>query len=252
MEVYRINLKVRLLDNMLTTAKANKSKSKKSKKHGHKREMSGSSRLHIKDFCSRFNLSSSPCSPGESLSLERKQFMRGHIREFLGTQQPIITCRTGVTTLTTSGTNLTQVVSMDVTGVAAWSSIANLFDEYRVRKACLHVVPLYSGFGSAATALAAMPVINVIDYDDSTALASLTNAVQSDTSEIMHFGKSNSKVMRSKVAHPEGQPDLAWVTTASPTVPFWFKFWSISTLVPSTAAIGYCFIELDLELRQLA
>ncbi len=188
----------------------------------------------------------------EKLPLETLKFMRGHVREFLGTQQPILRVRTGLTTLTTTGTNLTQVVAMDVTGIAAWSSLANVFDEYRVRRAVLWIVQTYSGYGSAATAMAAMPVIVVVDYDDATAIASLTNAIQYDTSKVIHLGTHSPKLHSSKVAHPEGQPDLAWVTTSSPTVPFWWKFWSITNLVPSTAQIGSCYIEAEVEFRQVA
>ncbi len=190
--------------------------------------------------------------PLSSLSSENLKFIRGHVRNFLGTQQPVFTFRTGVTTLTTSGTNLTQVVAMDVTGVTAWSSLANIFDEYRVRRAVLKMCPSYSGYGATATSLAAMPIIVVVDYDDATALASLSNAMQYDTCKIVYFGSANPKVLLSEVAHPEGQPDLAWVTTATPTVPFWFKFWSITTLVPSTAQVGSCFIEAEIEFRQVA
>ncbi len=185
-------------------------------------------------------------------SLDTLKFMRGHIRNFLGTQQPIIRCRTSFTTLTTSGTNLTQVVAMDVTGISAWSSLANLFDEYRVRRATLHLQPLYQSYGASATTLAAMPIIVVVDYDDATAIASLANAIQYDTHKIVYFGNAHTKNMKSKPAQPEGIPDLSWVTTASPTVPFWWKFWSLTTLIPSTAAIGYCYIEAEVEFRQLA
>ncbi len=195
---------------------------------------------------SKHGLDLSAMSPG------MLSFMKGHVREFLGTQQPIFKLRTSFTTLTTSGANLTQVVAMDVTGLSPWSSFANIFDEYRVRKAVLHIVQLYTGYGGTASTLAAMPIIVVVDYDDSSALASLANAIQYDTAKIVHFGSANPKVHNSKEAIPEGQPDLAWVTTASPTVPFWWKFWSLTTLVPSTAAVGYCYIEAEVEFRQVA
>lgn len=159
--------------------------------------------------------------------------------------------RTGTTSLTTSGTNLTQVVGMDVTGITQWSSIANLFDEYRVRSAKLVVAPSYSGYGAAATSLAAMPVVCVVDYDDATAIASSTNAMQYDSAEIFYLGSSAPKT-HVKSAYPEGQPDLAWVTTASPTVPFWFKFWSLTSLVPTSAQVGTVFLEVEIEFRQLA
>lgn len=183
---------------------------------------------------------------------DQTKFLRSHVSVVFGTQEPTLTLRTGITTLTSSGTNLTQVVAMDVTGIAAWTSFANIFDEYRVKRAKLHIVPLYSGYGATASALAAMPIIVVIDYDDATAIGSLTNAIQYDTQKILHMGSAFPKEMNSKLAMPQGQPDLAWVTTATPTVPFWFKFWSITTLIPSTAALGYAYIEAEVEFRQVA
>lgn len=187
------------------------------------------------------------------LDKSRKSWIRGHVSEILGTQQPTFTMRTGMTTLVTNATpNLVQVVAMDVTGLAAWSSIANIFDEYRVKRAKLCIVPSYSGYGASATTIAAMPVIVVVDYDDATAIASLTNALQYDTHKEIYMGSSNSKTFYSKEARPEGQPDLAWVTTATPTVPFWFKFWSVTNLIPSSAQMGSCYIECDIEFRQVA
>ncbi len=182
----------------------------------------------------------------------KMKWMKGHVRTLFGTQQPILNVTTGVTTLTSSGTNLTQVVAMDVSGVAAWSSLANLFDEYRVRRAQLHIQPLYSGYGGTASTLAAMPIIVVVDYDDATAIASLTNAMQYDTKKILFLGSAMPTNLKSKLAQPEGQPDMAWVTTATPVTPFWWKFWSITNLIPSSAAVGYCYITAEIEFRQMA
>jgi len=175
----------------------------------------------------------------------------GSIRTVLGTQQPVMKLRTSFTTLSTTGTpNLVQVVSMDVTGTTQWASFANIFDEYRVRRATLKVVPQYTGFGSTAAALSAMPVICAVDYDDGTAISSLANAIQYDSAKVIYLGSAKPSTMKI-TASPEGQPDLAWVTTATPTVPFWFKFWSLSTLIPTSATIAYCYIEHEIEFRQI-
>lgn len=175
----------------------------------------------------------------------------GSIRNVLGTQQPVMKVRTGFTTLSTTGTpNLVQVVGMDVSGITQWASLANLFDEYRVRRADLKITPQYVGYGASASTLSAMPVICVVDYDDGTALTALSNAIQYDSAKILYMGSSKPST-HIVTALPEGQPDLAWVTTATPTIPFWFKFWSISTLIPTSGTIGYCYIELEIEFRQL-
>jgi len=113
-------------------------------------------------------------------------------------------------------------------------------------------MPLYSAYGASASTIAAMPIITVVDYDDASAIANIANGLQYDTSKILFFGTHNPKIMNTRPAQPEGQPDLAWVTTATPTVPFWFKFYSITTLVPSSQAVGYCYIEAEVEFRQVA
>jgi hypothetical protein len=232
-------------------------KKRKPTKHGTPSELRKLSEIRLShkeaaDSLSKMiGLSDPSCTP----TLAQANFastMRRHVSVVLGTQQPIITARTSFSTLTTTATpNLIQVVSMDVTGIAGWASFALLFDEYRVRSAKLHVQQAYSLYGAAATTLYAMPVICAIDYDDGTAIASLANAIQYDTSKIIYLGCSTPKLHTSKSALPEGQPDLAWVTTSAPTVPFWFKFWSISQLIPNNAAIGYCYISCEIEFRQL-
>jgi len=180
--------------------------------------------------------------------LRLKQW-RGMVRDFLGTQQPIFRLKTGFTTVSTTTTTLVQVVAMDVSGIPNWSSWATLFDEYRIRVAQLVCQPAYDKSGSAATALYANIMDLVVDYDDSAALASSSQAINYDTHRNVCF--SGLKLQFSALAQPEGQPDLAWVTTATPTIPFWFKFYSVSALIPNGTAIGYCHIRLEIEFRQI-
>lgn len=79
------------------------------------------------------------------LNDDQLRFLRSHVSVIFGTQEPTLTLRTGFTSLVTTATpNLVQVVAMDVTGFAAWSSFANIFDEYRVKRAKLHIIPSYS------------------------------------------------------------------------------------------------------------
>lgn len=198
----------------------------------------------LRMFAIRFDMLS-------SLDSEKRKFYRSYVPEFLGTQQPTFRLRTGFTTLTTTATpNLVTVIGMDSSGITQWTGLAAIFDEYRILKAKLHVQPTYQSFGASATAIAAMPVICVVDYDDATALSSLTNAIQYDTARTLYMGASNCKTHIVE-ARPEGQPDLAWVTTASPTIPFYWKFWSVSTLIPTSLGMGYAYIEVEIEFRQV-
>jgi hypothetical protein len=104
-------------------------------------------------LCSLIAFESIPAVLSLSTSEQRqhkKHQMAGLIRTMLGTQQPIIRCRTGGSNLTTTaGSVLQTVINMDVSGISAWTSFAAIFDEYRVRKATIHIIPLYIGAGTA-------------------------------------------------------------------------------------------------------
>jgi hypothetical protein len=192
-------------------------------------------------------------TPTTEQKLAKRDHMRGMVREVLGTQQPIIRCRTGGSNLTTNGSSvLPTVIQMDVTGIASWSSFAALFDEYRVRKAHLHVLPTFMGSTTViGTGTPTVQFIRVaVDYDDATAISSSTAALQYDAAINFPLGSANPKEWL-LTALPEGQPDLAWVTTATPTVPFWFKFYNLSTGLTASANVGIAYIECDVEFRAL-
>jgi hypothetical protein len=187
------------------------------------------------------------------LRAARRSTYVGLIRTVLGTQQPIIRCRTGLSNLTTTaGSVLQTVIQMDSSGVSGWSSFAALFDEYRVRKAILHVLPGFMGdisvigTGTGNTQFVRM----VVDYDDATAIASSTAAMLYDTGIDFPMGSHSPKVHK-LIALPEGQPDLAWVTTATPSVPFWFKFYNLTTGMAASVNVGIAYIEVELEFRAL-
>jgi hypothetical protein len=142
---------------------------------------------------------------------------------------------------------------MDVSGISGWSSFAALFDEYRVRKAKLVVMPGFIGLGSAAigTGTGTTQFVRmVVDYDDSTAISSSTAALLYDTGVDFPLGSSVPAKHVLK-ALPEGQPDLAWVTTATPIVPFWFKFYNLFTGLTASSNVAIAYIEVDVEFRAL-
>jgi len=188
-------------------------------------------------------------SPTE-LRVSRLAHMRGLVREVMGTQQPIIRCRTGMSNLTTTaGSVLQTVIQMDVSGVSGWASFAALFDEYRVRAARIKVLPGFIGLGSAVigTGTGTVQYVRlVVDYDDSTAIANSTAALLYDAAKDFPLGSTVPQAHK-LAAHPTGQPDLAWVTTATPSVPFWFKFYNLQTGLAASSNVATATLKLILN-----
>ncbi len=180
-------------------------------------------------------------------------FMRNQVPIILGTQQMRFKLKTGLTTLINGSPTLNQVVAMDVTGISAWSSWANLFDEYRVHKAKLHILPMQCYVPSTAstgTVNVSIAAGVVVDYDDATAIANTTQMMQYDTLRTVFLGRTD-ETHSTITAYPEGIPDLSWVTTSSPTVPFWWKFYHFVNPPANSMALATLYIELDIEFRQV-
>jgi len=162
--------------------------------------------------------------------------------------------KTGLTTLINGAPTLNQVVAMDVTGISSWSSWAALFDEYRVHKAKMVIIPIQCYVPSTAstgTVNVGIPTGVVVDYDDATAVASTTAIMLYDTLKIVFLGRTD-EVRSTITARPEGQPDLAWVTTASPTIPFWWKFYQLLNPPANSMALAQLYLEIEIEFRQVA
>ncbi len=178
---------------------------------------------------------------------------RNQVPVIFGTQQMRFLLKTGITFLINGSPTLNQVVAMDVTGISNWSSWAALFDEYRVHKAKLVILPLQCYVPSAAatgTVNVSIPAGVVVDYDDSTAIATTTAMMLYDTMKVVFLGRTD-EVMTTKVALPEGQPDMAWVTTTTPTVPFWWKFYQFTNPPANSMALAAMYLEVDIEFRQV-
>lgn len=185
---------------------------------------------------------------------EKIRFARNQVPFILGTQQMRFKLKTGLTTLINGSPTLNQVVAMDISGVASWSSWANLFDEYRIHKATLVLLPIQCYIPNAAatgTVNVGIPAGFVVDYDDATAIGSTSALMQYDTMRPIWLGRSDEKIFKIK-AYPEGQPDLAWVTTATPTVPFWFKCYQLLNPPANSMALAQIYLEVDVEFRQVA
>jgi len=157
---------------------------------------------------------------------------------FHGIQEPLLYLKTAPTSLVTTATpNLIQVVPHDITGVSGWSSFALCWDEYQIHEVVDHSYGVYALFGTAAPVDFATWVVSVFDRDDSTALASLANAYQFDTARLIPLTSSSPKVHVRRNVY-QGIPDKSWVTTATPVVTGWTKYWAPSNLIPNNQAVG--------------
>ena len=95
-----------------------------------------------------------------------------------------------ITGLTTGGvvTILNPVFSNDCTGAAEWSSVSALWDSYRVLAMEIAFFPAaYTG-----TAMTGASMMCVMDYEDNTALASQTAALQYDSVQFRTIGTSTN------------------------------------------------------------
>jgi hypothetical protein len=204
-----------------------------------------SSPLMIVKFKDVFAFASS--NNGLLLALKKD---RGLIRQLFGVDEPVVKFKTGLSVLTTTaGGDLTQVVTMDISGMSDWSSWAAIFDEYYVKTAHLVFEPTYDQltlvqWPAANNSSAAVPFPTnlgnvpsaaytyafgvVVDYDDSGALTTTTTMMAYDTLRILHACKRG----KSKNAVANLPPDVTWVTTASPT-PVWY--YKTKALVPNVA-----------------
>lgn len=174
-------------------------------------------------------------------------------RKVLGTQEPVLLLRTGTSAITTSiGGIVTTVIAADVSGIVGWASWAVLFDEYQILGCVAHVVSNYSSTQSTTR----VNVVSVIDYDDANALSSAAQGLGYDTFKVYALdsfgGKENSSQLPSQHAHPQGQPDLIWVTTATPTTPFWFKWYNFGSAGGTSTTYANVFLEFKIRFRQVA
>lgn len=184
---------------------------------------------------------------------ERIRYMRNQVPKILGTQQMRFKLKTGLTTLINGSPTLNQVIAMDISGLASWSSWAALFDEYRIHKAKLVLLPIQCYIPSSAgtgTVNVGIPAGVVVDYDDATAIASTSALMLYDTMRVVFLGRSDETIFKI-TALPEGQPDLAWTTTSSPTVPFWFKTYQLLNPPANSMALAQIYLEVDVEFRQV-
>jgi len=162
------------------------------------------------------------------------------IRKTGNLQCPVIMEKCSVTNSSSSvGGTIADVVPVSIANLNHYSSIASMWDEYRILSATLHYAPEII---SATSANASVDGLVVVDYDNSTALASYSSAFDYDN--VMHWyplnGPLSIRYVASKLA-----PDNEWYNTSSPTVVGWFKFYATGLSISQTYGRYYLTIEVQ-------
>lgn len=176
-------------------------------------------------------------------------FLRNHIKTVLGTQEPVIRCRSTFGTLTSSSGTLTQVVPLSfvtMTGITGdfW---AELFDEVQFLGAEIHYK---SALQSSATNAHAY-FVSVVDYRDGTVLPSSDAALSYDTMRILSVYSHIAQTETQQV-QPQGQPDKVWLASTDTTTNLaWLKHHELYLLPNATVCMTY-YIESFWRLRQAA
>lgn len=139
------------------------------------------------------------------------------------TQIPEISILQQIVAIDSLGTIQLSTLSLTPSTASNWAALTALFDEYRPIRG--HVqwtssCPYERNF-VASTECPPVRMYGYIDYDDAVAPGSFSTAY-----EFIDTGKpfSSSTPHLDWFFHFAFQPDQAWVTTASPTSPAYFKY----------------------------
>jgi hypothetical protein len=193
-----------------------------------------------------------PRSPEQLVANPNTRRTRSLVREVLGTQEPVMILRSGITALTTSGAgNVLTTINCDISGAQHWGSWTTVFDEYKLLHATLHIVPWLEPVNTtfATTPATNIPILVAVDYDDNTPPTAVSDLLAYDSQKVYFLGSHNPKVYTIK-AQLQGIPDHSWYPTASPIIPAWFK---IATFVGTpflTLAVADVYIEFEVRFRQ--
>jgi len=133
----------------------------------------------------------------------------------------IVTIYDATATTDVSG-QLSTIFANNPTGYANWTSLAAVFDEYRVLGMDLTFEP-YQFNGALITQA---PIVAVNDYDSSAALSGYVLAAQYSSYEEHAGGRAWTKRILMS-----GAENAAFLGTASPTSTFWIKIWSAGNSV---------------------
>lgn len=165
-------------------------------------------------------------SPVLSPQLKLHREIPFNISSFMkGTQYPTLRLyQQRVLINTTAATVVNSVIQATAASFLNFADLANIFDEYRPIRGELYVYNMYHNFQpNAAIGSPAAPAVGVIDYNDTTALASYDAGLSYDTHRIFVVYPtvitSPPKPNRWPLRFEE-LPDQEWIPTSTDTTAF--------------------------------
>lgn len=205
-----------------------------------------------KTFATQMLGKPAPSSLSQLLCTENLKRTRSLVKEVLGTQEPVVILRTGITTINTTGAgNILQVVNCDISGAQHWAFWSTIFDEYKQVTCRAHFVPWTMPCMTtfAATPATTLPVMVVVDYDDGSPPAGVSDLLAYDSQKVFYFGSHNPKT-HTIHAQFQGIPDFTWQPTASPVIPAYFKMATFVGTPYLTLPVADVFLEFEVRFRQ--
>jgi hypothetical protein len=164
-----------------------------------------------------------------------------------GAQSTTFWSRVGVVKyLTDASGNYTTVSNINPANIIDIASLGAVFDEQQVLRGRVVFQPAGYGYGGAINAGCGVNGA-VIDYVDSTTLASDNAALAYDTFKHFHVSTTTGDAVSWKIVFV-GQPDEAWIKTGSNVNMAYWKPWTFTNL-PNSANTYYGAIEISLESR---
>lgn len=143
-----------------------------------------------------------------------------HAREQLDTYTMILS-RDDVISTSSAG-EINTVFSNDPAIASNWSSLAAVFDEYRVLAQRLYFRPISFNGNLVSTAA----IASVIDYDTASALTGYMLANQYSSVREAAGGKPFTRT-----AYMSGVENAGFISTMSSSSTFWLKLWSANNSV---------------------
>jgi len=191
--------------------------------------------------------------PPDTLNSYRN-FKKDMINNVFGSQMVRMKLRSVPFNITSSvGGITTAVIPMAYSGLSNNSDLTNVFDEVRFLPPMeFTYYSQYNNYGVNSNYL----LVGVIDYDDSSVLATTQQALSFDTARVFYAnivpGHADSYETACKW-HGKliGQPDGVWNTTTSYTQPVaWFKTYNLSPAIVSSTTLGFIVYTNEVEFRQ--
>lgn len=179
-----------------------------------------------------------------------KSFIHNTSRDFFGTEIQTMKFHSVSTNITGSSGSLTVVMRLRAADLAYFNSFSGIFDEYRFAgPITVHYRPTNV---SATGVNGQIYGIGVIDFVDSTVLASVAGSLMYDTAKIFPLSVPyTGGLMTSWETKLLGNPDDLWIDTGSQATDVaWFKTYAYSG-VSGSVAYGLSEWIAEVSFRQL-